>query len=287
MGRPTSHNERILVISEHPCDSGVGSERLPTVDQDILVIPEGSPSGRATGLWWPVVRALCLGGATAVASLIVIFGIIGPAVRESRRKQCHDYLDQIGRALHEYLRVQGHLPAPTLADREGKPHLSWRVAILPQLGYASLYARFHLDEPWDSPHNRALLREMPKEFACPGGPGPRAGQTGYLVVVGPKSEVGSVNTPFEPTRGAGLEEFFDGTSNTVLVLETDTRVPWTKPQDLQWTPGEPLPQLASPHDGGAHVVFADGSTRFLKSSIAATTLLALLTRNGGEILGSA
>jgi prepilin-type processing-associated H-X9-DG protein len=70
-------------------------------------------------------------------------------------------------------------------------------------------------------------------------------------------------------------------------METDTFVDWTRPEDLRWTPGGPLPRLAGPHDGGAHVVFADGSTRFLKSSIAATTLLALLTRNGGEILGSA
>ncbi len=286
MGTLTSLDEDILVIPDHPSDSGIDGENLPLVDEDILVIPEESPSGRATGLWWRVVRALGLGGGTAVVSLIVFFGIISPAVRESRRKQCDEYLDQIGRALHEYHRVQGHLPAPALADRDGKPLLSWRVAILPQLGYQSLYTRFHLDEPWDSPHNRALLREMPKEFACPGGPGTRAGQTGYLVVVGPKSELGSVNTPFEPTRGADFNEFFDGTSNTVLVIETDTLVPWTKPKDLQWTPGGPLPRLASPHDGGAHVLFADGTTRFLKTSIAATTLLALLTKNGGEVLSS-
>ena len=219
-----------------------------------------------------------------VVSLIVIFGVIGPAVRESRRKQCGEHLHQIGRVLLEYHPVQGNLPAPALADRDGNPLLSWRVAILPQLGYQSLYARFRLDEPWDSPHNRALLPEMPKEFACPGGPGLRAGQTGYLVVVGPKTEVGSVNTPFEPTRGADFSEFFDGVSNTVLVIETDTLVPWTKPEDFEWTPGGPLPRLASPHDGGAHVLFADGTTRFVKSSIAATSLLAILTKNGGEVV---
>ena len=174
-----------------------------------------------------------------------------------------------------------------MAERDGRPLLSWRVAILPQLGYQSLYARFRLDEPWDSPHNRALIREMPREFACPGGPGPRAGQTGYLVVVGPKSEVGSVNTPFEPTRGAALDEIFDGASNTMLVIETDTLVPWTKPEDLRWTPGGPLPRPVSPHTGGVHVLFADGSTRFVLSSIEATTLLAILTKNGGEIVSRA
>jgi Protein of unknown function (DUF1559) len=283
MGTLTSVDEGILVIADHPADLGVGS--LPSVDGDILVIAEGSPSGRATGFRWRAVRALGLGGATALAALILIFAIIGPAVRGSRRQQCKEQLGQIGAALYEYQRVRGHLPAPALADRDSRPLLSWRVAILPQLGYESLYARFHLDEPWDSPHNRALLREMPKEFACPGGPGQRAGRTGYLVVVGPKTEEKSVNTAFEAARGADFSEFIDGTSNTILVIETDTPVPWTKPEDLSWTLGGPLPRLASLHDGGAHAVFADTSTRFLKSSIAATTLLAVLTRNGGEFLG--
>ncbi len=204
MGTLTSLDEDILVIGDHPSDSGVVSESLPSADGNILVISAGSPLDRATGLRWRAVRVLGLGGATAVAALILIFAIIGPAVRESRRQQCVKDLGQIGLAFYEYQRVRGHLPAPALADRDGRPLLSWRVAILPELGYASLYARFHLDEPWDSPHNRALLREMPTEFACPGGPGPRAGRTGYLVVVGPKSEEGSVNTPFEPARG-GLQ----------------------------------------------------------------------------------
>jgi prepilin-type processing-associated H-X9-DG protein len=66
--------------------------------------------------------------------------------------------------------------------------------------------------------------------------------------------------------------------------EADTLVPRTKPEDLQWAPGGPLPQLVGPHGGGAHALFADGMTRFLESSIAATTLLALLTKNGGEVL---
>jgi prepilin-type processing-associated H-X9-DG protein len=259
-------------------------ETVTSLDEEILVIPDEPPSRRATWPWWRAVRAVCLGGAALGTCLILFFGVIGPLVRASHRKQCDEYLHQIGRALHEYHEVQGHFPAPALADRDGKPLLSWRVAILPQLGYRSLYERFHLDEPWDSPHNRALLGEMPKEFACPGGPGLRAGQTGYLVVVGPKNAVGSVNTPFEPTRGAAIDEFFDGTSNTILVVETNTLVPWTKPDELQWAPDGPLPQLASPHDGGAHILLADGSARFVKSTIAATTLQALLTKNGGEVI---
>ena len=41
------------------------------------------------------------------------------------------------------------------------PLLSWRVAILPFIGEQNLYNRFRLDQPWDSPHNIALLPLMP------------------------------------------------------------------------------------------------------------------------------
>jgi prepilin-type processing-associated H-X9-DG protein len=282
----TIRDEDILIISDDRCEPRDGCEGIPSRDEEVLVITGESPSGRPARRWWRVVRALVLGGAMAATSLIVIIGIVGPAVRESHRRQCHEYLHQLGRALLEYHEVERHLPAPVIADGDGKPLLSWRVAILPQLGYRSLYERFHRNEPWDSPHNRALLPEMPKMFACPGGPDRRTGLTGYLVVVGPKAEMGSVNTPFEPTRGADFQEFFDGTSNTVLVFETDVLVPWTKPEDLQWSPDGPLPRLASPHDGGAHAVFGDGSVRFVKVTTEPRILLALLTKNGGEVVSS-
>jgi hypothetical protein len=162
--------------------------------------------------------------------------------------------------------------------------LSWRVAILPQLGHQALYERFHLDEPWDSPHNRSLLAEMPQVFACPGGPSRRSGKTSYLVVVGPETDTYSINTPFEPTRGADIRHITDGLSNTILVLETDVAVPWTKPDDLRWTKGEPLPRVASAHAGGSHVVFADTAIRFIKSTIEPRILEAILTINGGEVL---
>ena len=156
--------------------------------------------------------------------------------------------------------------------------------ILPQLGYASLFERFRLDEPWDSPHNISLLDQMPREFACPGGAARRSGQTGYVVVVGPATDQFSVNTPFEPTQGADIRHITDGSSQTVLILETNHLIPWTKPDDLTWAPGEPPPVLASPHAGGAHVVFADVAVRFLKKTIDPRTFAAILTINGSEVI---
>jgi prepilin-type processing-associated H-X9-DG protein len=228
-------------------------------------------------------RVAVAGLAMLAAALgVIVLGVFRD-IRELRRARCAEQLKGLGSAIHEYLRAKDHFPAPAITSA-GRPLLSWRVALLPYLGYRSLYDRFHLDEPWDSPHNRALLPEMPVEYGCPSGPGRRHGRTGYLVIVGPVTEFGSASTAFQPGRGVDIREITDGSSNTFLVLETDTRVPWTKPDDLNWQPGGPLPRLVSPHQGGTHALFADGSTRFIRAKIEPSKLLGLLTINGGEVL---
>ena len=186
--------------------------------------------------------------------------------------------------MQKFHEAHGHFPAAAITDKSGTPLLSWRVAILPQLGYQSLYDAFHLDEPWDSPHNLALAAQMPEVFRCPSLPGGRASVTGYQVVVGPKPELGSIGTMFEWARGVEIREVTDGTSNTVLVAETSRAIPWTQPDDPPFDRDGPLPQFGSGHPGGFHVIFADGSARFIKSSIESQILKSLLTRDGGEVI---
>jgi prepilin-type processing-associated H-X9-DG protein len=255
-----------------------------TLDEQILVIGEEPAPMRVDVGRRHFAAWLALGG-IAVFVTVLMSVLIRSALRESQRRQCFDQLKFLGLAMHEYNEKHTHFPAPAIFDRDGRPLLSWRVALLPHLGYGSLYERFRLDEPWDSLHNRALLAEMPPEFGCPAGPAPRAGKTGYRAIVGPENDAYSVNTPFGPTRGADIRHFTDGTSNTILLLETDDFVPWTKPDDLHWSKGAPLPRLASPHPGGTHVLFADGATKFLKPTIRPEILLALITMNGGEVIG--
>src|SRR5262249_8990046 len=65
------------------------------------------------------------------------------------------------------------------------------------------------------------------------------------------------------------------------------RVPWTKPEDLPLDTALPLNGLGSHHgyhNNGFNVLMADGSIRFLKSSITPSVLGALLTRNGNEVV---
>src|SRR5262245_18888701 len=59
-------------------------------------------------------------------------------------------------AIHNYEANYGYLPAD-IRGADGKPLLSWRVALLPYLEQDGLYRRFQLNEPWDSEHNLKVL----------------------------------------------------------------------------------------------------------------------------------
>ena len=48
-------------------------------------------------------------------------------------------------------------PAHAIYSDDGVPLLSWRVSLLPFLGYDNLYEQFNLDEAWDSPNNLGSL----------------------------------------------------------------------------------------------------------------------------------
>jgi len=224
----------------------------------------------------------------------IIFGVIGclftlallmPATRSAReaarRAQCTNNLKQIGLAIHNYHAAHGCLPPAAITDKNGTPLLSWRVAILPYLEASPLYSSFHLDEPWDSPHNRSLLGAMPRVYTCPSDRTLKPAMTGYQAVIGP-------NTAFTPDfKRLSFQDFTDGLMNTILVVETYRGVPWTKPEDLAFDMNPQLSGLGSPHgyhSGGFNALFADGSVHFLKSSIAPRVLGALLTRNGKEVI---
>jgi prepilin-type processing-associated H-X9-DG protein len=222
----------------------------------------------------------------------VVFGVIGclftvafflPAFRSAReaarRSQCVNNLKQISLAFLNYHDANGCLPPAAITGPSGRPLLSWRVAILPYLECSSLYAKFHLDEPWDSPHNLSLLERIPNIYACPSDGTLKRGMTGYQAVIGPET---AFTPDFTPVR---LQDFTDGLSNTLLVGESRSGVPWTRPEDLLFDLTRPLSGLGSfhgYHNNGFNAAFADGSVRFLKSSIVPSVLHALLTRNGNE-----
>lgn len=204
-------------------------------------------------------------------------------------------LKYIALAVHNYFSANGdHLPPPYLADQDGRPLLSWRVAILPLLEGQKpkqLYKRFHLDEPWDSPHNRELLKEIPDVFAAPEGrwAGDLPGSTHYRAVIG--SETAWPAPRDRAGNPIGIADITDGTSNTILVVEAAEAVPWTRPDDLVLPTFDPaagqpprVPSIAAPETDGFLAVYLDGSVLEVKSSLRPFLLRALFTRAGGEVI---
>ena len=57
-----------------------------------------------------------------------------PGVRRARLStQSMNNLKQMALGMHAYHDVNGGLPAPAVCSKDGKPLLSWRVAILPYI----------------------------------------------------------------------------------------------------------------------------------------------------------
>jgi hypothetical protein len=209
------------------------------------------------------------------------------AQKAARRSVCQGHLKQIVVALHYYHEQYGCFPPAVVRDKSGQPMHSWRVLLLPYMEQQPLYASYRFDEPWDGPNNKKLhLVDMPY-YACPEQPGRGSNpitDTSYVVVVGPR-------TAFPEDRCVALSDITDDQGNTLLVVEVaGSGIHWMEPRDLHVTQiarqiNPPRGQgVSSRHPpGGANVVMADGTVKFLDAkSLTADQIEAMVTIAGGE-----
>jgi DNA-directed RNA polymerase subunit RPC12/RpoP len=255
---------------------------IPAIILGILGLRDVNRSRRRTGGTGLAIAGIVTGSLGTAGSLCLIpvmVGVMLPAVQKVReaanRMSGQNNLHQLALGMHNYQQTYGRFPAATVYSKEGKPLYSWRVTLLPFLVNDSLYKQFKLDEPWDSPNNIKLLPQMPKVYLDPSIPSKDNSETVYQVFVGK-------GTAFESRDGEQLASFTDGTSNTLLIVEAASAVPWTKPEDLLFAPDKPLPKLGGHHSTGFNAAFADATVRFLPADIDEKTLRALITRNGAE-----
>ena len=203
--------------------------------------------------------------------------VVASVRRKGDRTQSVNNLKQIGLALHSYHDANKRLPPAGLSsikDPNGKPLLSWRMAILPYIDEAPLYNQFDLDKPWDHPTNKMLIAKMPRIYVLPGAETKEEGMTHYRVLVGPQ-------TVFEPGQKITLIGITDGTSNTIMAVEAKEPAIWTRPDDLPFDPKGPLPKFGVSPDG-FNAVFGDATVRFIRAGTPDEVIRALITRNGGE-----
>ncbi|MBA2117210.1 DUF1559 family PulG-like putative transporter [Bremerella alba] len=158
----------------------------------------------------------------------------------------------LGKALAQQIADNSTIPASAPTDKQGRQLLSWRVHLLPYLGYADLYSKFNLEEAWDSPHNIKLAAEKPYAFMTPEINDDR---TNFVLLTGPTCAAQERRAnPLSALSPRGLH-------NSVVVVEVANpanRVVWTKPADLPFDPSEPSQGIAGWADNHFCAITGDG-----------------------------
>ena len=232
------------------------------------------------------IRYLLAAGAALFVVAALLLSLGGNSRRESPRNPCRDNLRSIGLALINFESAHRSLPRAVTRDANGRAMDSWRVLVLPWLDQRPLFEQYKRDEPWDGPNNSKLADTILPVFNCPIDEHDKSKNpptmTNYVAVVGPE-------TAWPDTGATSYKDFRDGTSNTILIVEVaNSGIHWMEPRDLHVSQMAPTINakagqgISSKHKVGAHVLFADGSVRFLSEKMTAAEVQALLTTNGGE-----
>ena len=270
------------------------SRRQRDDDDDSRRPPKKKGNGLLIGILVGVFVVCCGGGGTAAYFIYRGVKKVGEQVQTAmtdvaETTHSRQNLTTIGRAVHTYSDRVGSLPNNSYAtgDKGGRPLLSWRVHILPQLGQDALYRQFKLDEPWDSAHNKSLLAQMPAVYGSPEAQKKAgSGKTFYRGFSSPRGIFEKPAAPGAPAPKITFAGVPDGLMNTLLVVDAGEAVEWTKPDDLDYSPGKPKPTFggAYPNLPFALVLTADGSVRQMRKDVPDQTLRLLIDRGDGNVI---
>ncbi len=248
---------------------------------------------RLRGRGFAITGLVLSGAITLVTPLLV--ALLLPAVSAARRAAMNqnavNNLKQLALAM-TIAADQGIYPLVIL-DEDKQPLLSWRVAILPMLGEEKLFEEFHLDEPWDSDHNRKLIPRMPAVFGGSGG-GSEVGRTGMVLPAAAGMAFAEGDTLMDLQEGGSSKllgvrpsAFRDGLSDTVLIVSVPgLDVPWTKPADLGVDAVEVLAAAKAAGFWSVPVVFADASARLIATETPAAEVRGMFSRDGDGLAES-
>jgi hypothetical protein len=186
---------------------------------------------------------------------------------EEEWKLSQNRLKELGLAFHNYHDTFGFFPHD-IRDKDGKALLSWRVAILPFIEEENVYKQFKLDESWDSENNKKLIEQLPQIYAPIRGKAEKY-HTFYQSFSGDGAFM-------DPKKNLKIGNIVDGCSNTLMVVEANKPIIWSKPDDIPFDPKKELPKLGGMFLGDFNALLADGSVRKIKKSITPDTLKKLI-----------
>jgi hypothetical protein len=215
-----------------------------------------------------------------LGATVVVF--LWPTIRQNIERSAQgrdlDNMRSINLALNAYSDRYGTYPPPFAVDLQGKPLYSWRVLILPFMGYEDIYKQFDLRQPWDSVANTNLQRLMPSEFASPNSPDARSShETNYVLITG----AGTMFPPAGPISTKNIDR------PTILLVETKNNTIWSAPGDIDMgrsfkVGNKPMVDVGGLHKNSFTAMTVEGESMRIPVSVPPSVLGALVTPNGGE-----
>jgi prepilin-type N-terminal cleavage/methylation domain-containing protein len=295
-----------------------------------------------------------------IAIIAILIALLLPAVQQAReaarRTQCRNNLKQMGLALHNYESSFTVFPPSSTSPAGSGPwyypvygmsnpshpsiHLhSFASLILPYIDQANTYNAINYNVSSLAPVNQPIAAQKFPFYRCPSYTGKEVTSdplyTTYVgfnnfalrnyvalgaVSVVELSSAGGASGILYPASRTGFKHITDGTSNTVMLVETrdDNAMVWidgtgasvmsrwvdptaTNPlyggatNGINYTPYFPAGMLMNPldyrygpssfHEGGAFHLLADGAVRFISENIDVKLYDALVTKAAGDVVG--
>lgn len=197
-----------------------------------------------------------------------------PLPNQQQRARAYQNLTAIAEALGKYYEDQDRYPKPFTKAAGGFDGLSWRVELLPYLGYQGLYQRFDFTKPWDQEPNKSLLKYIPPEYVSP----ERFDvKTNYLLPA-------HRNFLFGENKARAKFQIEDGPESTILLVEAadSQAVEWTSPQDFSPEDTDIRDDLSGLRQDGVFAVWANGVPVMLSKKLSSQQLWDALTYESGD-----
>lgn len=214
------------------------------------------------------------GSGTTEGSSDTVIPPSAPLDAVERRRRTLSNITKLSTALESYREKHGRYPLHAIFSHSGQPLLSWRIELLPYLGYQTLYDKFNKSEPWNSVNNQPLLKQIPSVYQSPERYDTK---TNYLLSVG-------TSAAFFGKRAKVPRRWEDGLTNVAVLLEVDNThaVPWSAPMDHNVDLRNPKVGLGNLREDGFFLAWGGGQVARIANTTAGSDIKAMFTVDGGE-----
>ncbi len=270
-----------------PCVSCSKTVTMPSYDERGILHPSIHYSSlgvnrtglRANPILMLVVASVCFVACILLAGIaFYTFPLLQKRAIFAAQGRDIDNMKLIAQALNEYSDRYGTYPPSVVLGKSGQPLYSWRVLILPFLGYQDLYDEIQLDQPHDSASNLQVLPRMPREFASSTSDGHLNHLPNYSLIVG--------HGTLFPLTGPLSRENVD--EPTLLLVETKHDFKnWMEPGDIDVSHGarpgnRPQKDLGGLYHDSFTAVSTSGDGFRFPNSVSGVVLDSLISPHGGE-----